>query len=142
LSIDAISESSAIVDKKFTDPSTVLVDVAVKYAHVAMLNAILEQVICTSLIAQLSSEVLPLLSVYVAFGYPERRDKDSLAIIVGIDIGICERRHFIDAFGQLVTDILNSVPDATRYRVILFLGCSFAVVTSNDENDQQQHCDK
>jgi hypothetical protein len=50
---------SAIVDEKRTDRLTVLVNIAVKQAHAAMLDAILEQVIRTSLAAQLSPKILP-----------------------------------------------------------------------------------
>jgi hypothetical protein len=136
LSAGVISEiESAIVDEKFTDRLALLVDVAVKYAHMAVLNAVPEQIISACLTLQLSPKVPPLLSVYVWFVNAECRDKDDFAVIVGIDVRICQRSHFIYALRQLVTDIVDSMLDATRYSLILFLRCSLAVITANDESD-------
>jgi len=82
---------SAIVDEKLTDSLTVFVNVAVEQAHVVMLDAVLEQVIRTSLIAQLSPKVFPLFLVYVVFVHTESRNKDGLALIVGIDVRVRQR---------------------------------------------------
>jgi hypothetical protein len=85
---DDTPHRSAIVNEKFTDHLIVLVDVPIKQAHVAVLNASLEQVIRAGLIAQLSPKVLPPLWVYVVFGHTEGRDKYRLAMIAGIDVRI------------------------------------------------------
>ena len=118
---------SAIVDEKLTDSLTVFVNVAIEQAHVAMPDAVLEQVIRTSLIAQLSPKVLPLLLVYVVLVHAKSRNKDGLALIVGIDVRVRQRGHFVHALRQLVTDAVDGTLNVNRHSLILFLRCSFSI---------------
>jgi hypothetical protein len=94
---------SAIVDEKLTDSLTVFVNVAVEQAHVVMLDAVLEQVIRTSLIAQLSPKAFPLFLVYVVFVHTESRNKDGLALIVGIDVRVRQTFRLPTIFHPLAT---------------------------------------
>jgi hypothetical protein len=107
-----------------------------------MLDTILEQVIRTSLAAQLSSKILPLPLVYVIFGHIEGRDKDGLVIIVGIDVRVRQRGHFVDVLRQFVTDAVHSTLNIKRHSLISFLCCSFSIDRGDDENDRQERCDK
>jgi hypothetical protein len=118
---------SAIVDEKLADSLTVFVNVAIEQAHVAMLDAVLKQVIRTSLIAQLSPKVLPLLLVYVVFVHAESRNKNGLARIGGIDVRVRQRGHFVHAPRQLVTDAVDGTLNVNRHSLILFLRCSFSI---------------
>ena len=93
LTIPFISNEPINIGKE-RDSLTVFVNVAVEQAHLVMLDAVLEQVIRTSLIAQLSPKVLPLFLVYVVFVHTESRNKDGLALIVGIDVRVRYEKSF------------------------------------------------